>query len=94
MSDEDCVNVLKNCWKAVPKASGKVIIVDVVFDPRGDSLFDDAAVSLDLVMGNNTTGRERSESEWKKVLKEGGFSRYKFIKIAAFESIIEAYPHS
>jgi len=48
---------------------------------------------MDLVMLAQTTGgKERTEQEWKKLLEEGGFSRYKIIKIPAFESIIEAYP--
>jgi hypothetical protein len=48
---------------------------------------------MDLVMFAMTTGgKERTEQEWKKLLEEGGFSRYKIIKIPALESIIEAYP--
>lgn len=93
MNDEECVKVLKNCRRAVPRDIGKVMIVDVVLVPRGSCLLDNAAVFFDLVMGTHTQGgRERNESEWKKVLKEGGFSRYKVIKLTTFASIIEAYP--
>ncbi|PKI36108.1 hypothetical protein CRG98_043500 [Punica granatum] len=31
--DEECVKILKNCKKAIPKNRGKLIIVDVVLQP-------------------------------------------------------------
>ncbi|GMN57114.1 hypothetical protein TIFTF001_026217 [Ficus carica] len=37
-------------------------------------------------------GKARTENEWKKILKEGGFPRHKIIKIPALPSIIEVYP--
>lgn len=92
-SDEDCVKILKNCRKAIPETGGKVIIVDIVLEPEGNGLFDDTGLVLDLVMVAHTSaGKERTENEWKKILKEGGFPRYKVIKIPAITSIIEAYP--
>ncbi|KAF8413928.1 hypothetical protein HHK36_001924 [Tetracentron sinense] len=89
--DEDCIKILKNCRKAIPKKSGKVIIVDPVLQPDGEGLFDDAGIMFDLVMVVSG-GKERTEVEWKKVLEEGGFPRYKIIKTLAIQSIIEAYP--
>ncbi|GMP54441.1 hypothetical protein CsSME_00019615 [Camellia sinensis var. sinensis] len=91
-NDEDCVNILKNCQKAIPEKTGKVIIIDVVLNPEGDGMFDDTGLVLDLLMIAHTGGKERTELEWKKVLEEGGFPRYNIIKIAAFPSIIEAFP--
>ncbi|KAJ4729850.1 putative O-methyltransferase [Melia azedarach] len=92
-SDEACVKILKNCRKAIPEKTGKVIIVDVVLQADGKGLFDDAGFAFDLVMMVNTPGgKERTEAEWKKILEEGGFPRYKIIKIPALQSIIEAYP--
>ncbi|XP_024019968.1 xanthohumol 4'-O-methyltransferase [Morus notabilis] len=91
--DEDCVKILKNCRKAIPEKSGKVIIIDVVLNPEGNGLFDDTGLIFDLVMvAHASGGKERTENEWKKILKEGGFSRYKIVKIPALTSIIEAYP--
>ncbi|CAN1308586.1 Xanthohumol 4-O-methyltransferase [Linum perenne] len=91
-SDEDCVRILKNCKKAIPEKTGKLIIVDMVIDPAGNSAFDDAGLVVDLLMMVQTSGRERTESEWKKILNEGGFPAYKVIKISSLSSIIEAYP--
>ncbi|KAK2642959.1 hypothetical protein Ddye_024722 [Dipteronia dyeriana] len=33
------------------------------------------------MMVNNPCGKERTELQWKKLLEEGGFPRYKIIKI-------------
>ncbi|KAF8413931.1 hypothetical protein HHK36_001927 [Tetracentron sinense] len=92
-SDEDCIKILKNCRKAIPEKSGKVIIVDLVLQPDGEGIFDGAGLLFDLVMvAHASGGKERTEVEWKKVLEEGGFPRYNIIKIPAPQSIIEAYP--
>jgi hypothetical protein len=92
-SDEICVKILKNCRKAIPEESGKVIIVDVVLQPDGNGLFDDTGLMFDLLMLAHTSGgKERTELEWKKVLEGGGFPRYNIIKIPVLPSIIEAYP--
>ncbi|THG01200.1 hypothetical protein TEA_018434 [Camellia sinensis var. sinensis] len=91
-NDEGCVNILKNCRKAIPEKIGKVIIIDVVLNPEGDGMFDDTRLVFDLLMiAHSSGGKERTELEWKKVLEEGGFPRYNVIKIAAFPSIIEAF---
>ncbi|KAH7576892.1 hypothetical protein JRO89_XS01G0171800 [Xanthoceras sorbifolium] len=91
--DEACVKILINCRKAIPEKNGKLIIVDVVLQPDGNELFDDTGLAFDLqMMVNNPGGKERTELQWKKLLEEGGFPRYKIIKILALQSIIEAYP--
>ncbi|EEF44475.1 xanthohumol 4-O-methyltransferase [Ricinus communis] len=91
--DEDCVRILKNCRKAIPEKTGKVMIVDIVLQPEGNGLFDDTRLVFDLLMiAHSSGGKERTEAEWKKILEEGGFPRYRIIKIPALTSIIEAYP--
>jgi len=50
---------------------------------------------FDLVMVahcSSEKGKERTEKEWKKILLERGFSRYKIITIPDFQSVIEAFP--
>ncbi|XP_050382992.1 (R,S)-reticuline 7-O-methyltransferase-like [Argentina anserina] len=92
-SDNDCVKILKNCWKAIPERTGKVIIADIVLEPNGAGMFDDTGLVFDLLMIAHTLGgKERTESEWKKILEHAGFPRYKIIKIPSLLSIIEAYP--
>ncbi|XP_011045482.1 PREDICTED: (R,S)-reticuline 7-O-methyltransferase-like [Populus euphratica] len=93
-TDESGVEILRNCKKAIPEKTGKLIIVDIVLqtDDYRDQ-FDDIRMVMDLMMIAQTSGgKERTEQEWKKLLEEGGFPRYKIIKIPALQSIIEAYP--
>ncbi|KAF3443881.1 hypothetical protein FNV43_RR13571 [Rhamnella rubrinervis] len=93
-SHDLCVEILKNCRKAIPENTGKVIIVDIVFDADDeDDIFKEARIILDMVMMAHTNGgKERTEFEWKKLLEEAGFPRYKITRISAIPSIIEAYP--
>ncbi|XP_011039885.1 PREDICTED: (R,S)-reticuline 7-O-methyltransferase-like [Populus euphratica] len=89
--DECCVKILKNCRKAMPEKTGKLILVEIVLQPEGNGQFGDMGMVSDLVMfAHGTGGKERTELEWKKLLEEGGFPRYKIINIPALPSIIEA----
>ncbi|GMY07738.1 desmethylxanthohumol 6'-O-methyltransferase-like [Fagus crenata] len=80
-SDEHCIKILRNCRKAISEKIGKVIIVDIVLEKDNNDIFDDTRMTFDL-----------TELEWKKLLEEGGFPRYKITKIPTIPSIIEAYP--
>ena len=92
-SDEHCIKILKNCRKAISEKIGKVIIVDIILEKDNNDLFDETHIVIDLLMMALTSGgKERTELEWKKLLEEGGFPRYKIIKIPTVPSIIEAYP--
>ncbi|KAM6554898.1 hypothetical protein CsatB_015660 [Cannabis sativa] len=92
--DELCVKLLKNCRKAIPEKGGKVIIVDIVVEADGKGVFDDTGVVFDVLMlAHNTGGKERTEKEWKSLLDQSGFPRYKITKIPALQSVIEAYPN-
>ncbi|XP_038703598.1 xanthohumol 4-O-methyltransferase-like [Tripterygium wilfordii] len=90
--DEDCVKILKNCRKAIPEKTGKLVLMEIVVQEEEDTMFGNMDLIFDLVMIAHTSGGERTESQWKKLLAEGGFPRYKIIRIPAFLSIIEAYP--
>ena len=92
-SDENCIKILKNCKKAIPEKTGKVIIVDHVLQPEGNGLFDDTGFAFDMILlAHHGDGKERTEENWKWLFKEAGFPRYNFIKIKALPSIIEAFP--
>ncbi|KAM7270229.1 hypothetical protein ACFE04_029443 [Oxalis oulophora] len=90
--DEACSKILKNYKKAIPKEGGKIIIADIVLNPEGTSDFDDAAIFFDLSMLVTSRGAERTEPEWKKLLEDGGFTRYRIINVNPRVSLIEAYP--
>lgn len=68
------------------------MIVEVVLRPDGDGLFDDTGLVFDLLMLAHTSGKERTELEWKKILEDGGFPRYNIINIPALPFVIEAFP--
>jgi len=92
-SDEHCIKILKNCRKAIPEKTGKVIIVDHVLRPEGNELFTDVGIAFDMMLlAHNAGGKERTEENWKWLFKETGFARYNIIKINALPSIIEAFP--
>ncbi|KAB2042342.1 hypothetical protein ES319_D02G209000v1 [Gossypium barbadense] len=91
-NDEECIKILRNCKKAIPRENGKVIIVEIILKEDGSGVFDDIGFVMDLVMFAHNSGKERTEAEWKKILEGGGFSHYKIINIPAMVSIIEAYP--
>ncbi|XP_042518770.1 (R,S)-reticuline 7-O-methyltransferase-like [Macadamia integrifolia] len=90
-SDENCINILKNCRNALPEKSGKIIILEVVLEPKDEGLFAEIGLAFDLLMISHTGGKERTKIEWMKLLEEAGFPRYKIIQIPALPSIIEAY---
>ncbi|XP_021736732.1 desmethylxanthohumol 6'-O-methyltransferase-like [Chenopodium quinoa] len=94
-TDEHCLKILKNCKKAVSQSKGKVIIVDVILNPDGKGLFDDAVIGCDLwLMADCVGGKERTEEEWRKLLKEAGFTTLNVIRLPTIMSlsIIEAVP--
>lgn len=69
-SDEVCLNVLKNCRKAIQEKRGKVIIIDNVVEPENGPLVDMRLVLDSLMMVVHTPSeRDSTESEWKKLLE-------------------------
>lgn len=80
-SDEQCVEILKNCKKALPKA-GKVIIVESIV-PREISETDLAtknSLCFDVGMMCATFGgKERTKEEFDVLAMEAGFKLPKII---------------
>ncbi|KAM7263342.1 hypothetical protein ACFE04_001025 [Oxalis oulophora] len=90
--DMKCIQILKNCRQAIPR-NGKVIIIDIVLQPKVDGFYCPIGLKMDMLMLGHTGGKERTEDEFKTMLNEGGFSSYKIIHAVAPMCIIEAYPH-
>ncbi|KAM7277303.1 hypothetical protein ACFE04_019227 [Oxalis oulophora] len=89
--DKECIQILKNCRKAIHK-KGKVVIVDMVLQPREDGSYCEIGLKSDLQMLATTSGgKERTELEWKTIFNEVGFSTYKIITGIPPVCIIEAY---
>ncbi|XP_068645301.1 (RS)-norcoclaurine 6-O-methyltransferase-like [Aristolochia californica] len=86
--DEDCVKILKRCREAVAGKGGKVIIIEYVLDDSHS----DMKLLVDTIMLVGPGGKERTEAEWKKLIRDAGYAGYKIKRISALQSVIEAYP--
>ncbi|XP_039141119.1 caffeic acid 3-O-methyltransferase-like [Dioscorea cayenensis subsp. rotundata] len=76
-SNEHCVKILKNCWKALPN-NGKVIVVELII-PEIPEDADEAKNSLlgDVIMlAYCVGGRERTEKEYRLLANKSGFSGF------------------
>ncbi|KAF5175775.1 Myricetin o-methyltransferase [Thalictrum thalictroides] len=94
-SDEECVKILKKCREAILSKDngGKVIIIDIVIQ-EDEEKFESIESQLcsDMLMMVHTTGKERTETEWKELFVEAGFASYKITHALALRSIIEVFP--
>uniref|UniRef100_A0ACD5YLC7 Uncharacterized protein n=1 Tax=Avena sativa TaxID=4498 RepID=A0ACD5YLC7_AVESA len=90
-NDEDCVRILTQCRKAIPKPGGKVIIVDMVVGSPSNAAYE-AQVLFDLLMMVMTAGKERDEREWSKIFMDAGFSHHKTRPVLGSFALIELYP--
>ncbi|KAF5198424.1 Myricetin o-methyltransferase [Thalictrum thalictroides] len=94
-SDEECVKILKKCSEAIPSKDkgGKVIIIDIVIqEDNGKYESTESQLCLDILMMVVLTGKERTETEWKKLILEAGFTSYKITHALGLRSIIEVFP--
>ncbi|XP_057531806.1 cathecol O-methyltransferase 1-like [Amaranthus tricolor] len=77
-SDDQCLVLLKNCYKALPE-DGKVIVVEtnITDEPETTSL-SRAISQLDVsMMTQNPGGKERTRREFEALAKAAGFSGVK-----------------
>ncbi|XP_037408880.1 flavonoid O-methyltransferase-like protein Os11g0303600 [Triticum dicoccoides] len=91
--DEDCINILAQCKKAIPsrEAGGKVIIIDIVVDSSSGQMFE-TQLLMDMAMMVYTRGRQRDENEWSSIFAKAGFSDYKIVKKLGARGVIKVYP--
>jgi SAM-dependent methyltransferase len=84
--DASAATILKNCRRAI-RPDGRLFIVDTVLIPSSDS----ASALMDMLMIVLTSGRERTESDFRSLLREAGFSLVNVIPTAR-HSILESRP--
>ncbi|KAK6938400.1 Plant methyltransferase dimerization [Dillenia turbinata] len=79
-SDDHCLKLLKNCFKALPN-NGKVIIVEFLRPVLPDNTVTSNIVhELDLFMlAQCPGGKERTQEEYEALAVKAGFSRVKVI---------------
>lgn len=85
-NDESGVAILKNCRRAI-RPDGRLLILETVLTPSNDP----ARALMDLLMMVLTGGQERTESEFRSLLHESGFSLENVFPTAG-ASILESRP--
>ncbi len=87
-NDDKCVQILKNCYNAMPKGA-KLLIIDAVI-PDDSLNKPHIAKLLDIVMLACLTGKERTLSEFKMLIEKAGLHFTQIIHIGTdAKSIIE-----
>jgi len=86
--DEKAAAILVNCRKSIAKG-GTLLIRDNVLSERDAPPM---ATQVDITMLFMTGGVERTESEWKSLLRPTGFAVTKFWKKEGVADLIEAHP--
>ncbi|GMN42775.1 hypothetical protein TIFTF001_011984 [Ficus carica] len=91
-SDEQCLKILKNCYKAIPD-HGKVIVVEAILPIMPENSF--AArntFALDVVMmTQHGGGKERSQQEFLTLATGAGFSGIRFVCCVCNLWVMEFY---
>lgn len=85
-NDEAALKILKNCRRAI-HPDGRLLVQEAVLTRSPDP----TTALMDMLMMVLTSGRERTESEFRSLLQEAGFSMVQVIREARV-SIIESRP--
>ncbi|KAD4982215.1 hypothetical protein R6Q59_001787 [Mikania micrantha] len=91
-SDDHCVKLLKNCYKALPD-DGKVIVVEVIlpFVPDTSSSTKLNTLVDAVMLANYHGGKERTEDEFLALAKSAGFMGIRKICFACNFWVMEFY---
>ncbi|XP_027334048.1 anthranilate N-methyltransferase-like [Abrus precatorius] len=91
-SDEHCLQLLKNCHKAIPN-DGKVIVVDSILPvlPEGTPVAKNGFQADLLMMTQNPGGKERTQNEFMELALGSGFSGIKFVCCVSGSWVMEFY---
>ncbi|GMI69535.1 caffeate O-methyltransferase 1, O-methyltransferase 1, O-methyltransferase 3 [Hibiscus trionum] len=91
-SDEQCVKLLQNCYKAIPD-NGKVIVAELVVPVMPEPTPSVKATFLFDVhmMTQHPGGKERTKQEFEALANEAGFNRVKFDSFVCHGWIMEFY---
>jgi O-methyltransferase/methyltransferase family protein len=84
--DESAAKILRNCRRAI-RPDGRLLLVETVLTPTSDP----SRALMDVLMMILTGGRERTEEEFRSLLREAGFSLTGVIPTPG-ASILESRP--
>ncbi|HYN85642.1 MAG TPA: methyltransferase [Pyrinomonadaceae bacterium] len=86
--DERALTILRNVRRAIPPQGRLLLCEQVVPEGGGPS----PAKMMDLQMLVMTGGRERTETEYRELLKKAGFELTRVVETKSLVSIVEAVP--
>lgn len=86
--DERALTILRNVRRAVPDSARLLLCEQVVPEGGGPS----PAKMMDLQMLVMTGGRERTETEYRELLKKAGFELTRVVATKSLVSVVEAVP--
>jgi SAM-dependent methyltransferase len=85
-NDGDCLRILRNCHRVLPKG-GRMLVVEAVVPGPAERGW---AKLLDLEMLVLTPrGRERNEEEYARLLRDSGFRLTRIVPTASHVSVVE-----
>jgi hypothetical protein len=87
-TDEQSVQILKNCRKVIPK-NGRLLIVEAVVPPGNEPSL---AKDFDMVMLVLPGGIERTEEEYGLLFKQAGFQLSSIAPTTSLISVVEGKP--
>ncbi|CAL5191161.1 unnamed protein product [Lathyrus oleraceus] len=91
-TDEQCVEILRNCHKALPP-NGKVIIIELA-QPEDPEPTDASRMiaTIDNIMFITAGGRERTPKEYESLGKQSGFSKLQVVcRAFSIVGVMELY---
>ena len=91
-SDEQCLKILKNCYKAIPD-NGTIIVVEAILPVTPENSFvAKSTFAFDVtMMTQNIGGKERSQQEFLALATGAGFSGIKFVCFVCNHWVMEFY---
>jgi hypothetical protein len=84
--DQKSSIILKNCHQVMPE-HGKLLLVESILPPSNEP---SPTKFIDMIMLLMTSGRERTEEEYRSLLRSNGFELTRVIPTPSMLSIIEA----
>ena len=88
-SDEQCMEILRNCRAVIPR-NGRLLVIELVAGDPNEPTPDKTSDIAMLVMTQG--GRERTAQEYEKLFGQTGFHLDRIIPTSSRRSIIEAVP--
>jgi len=88
-SDENCRAILRNCFDALP-SKGAILVSETVLNNDSSGTLFGALLSLHMLVVCESGAKERSEAEYRSLLKATGFVEVEIMRLGAPRDLIVA----